>query len=379
MKLLGLIPEPPFDPRSWSGSSVHFFRALQRIDLLADACHVAVTPLTDLRQKALAFGWPLPRWREQYHSSVARFRSLTRAVATEIARHPEADAILQIGAWFSAPVVTSRPCYSYHDGNAALWYRYYGRGLLSDFRVRRHLDWERKNYARMRGIFVMSQWLASSFVQDFGVPEHRLHVVGAGINFERLPEKIERDFSTPRFLLIGRDFIRKGGKYLLEAFRIVRKGVPTAELTIVGPDTGVPEPGVRYAGFLRKNDPAELRTLSEIFCASTAMVLPSVYEPFGISLLEGMANYLPCIAVDRCALPEIVAHEDTGLIAKPEDSQSLADAMIELARNPDTARRMGEKGRQRVEEHYTWDAVVSKIQEVLAARRDELAAAQRSC
>jgi len=105
MKLLGLIPEPPFDPRSWSGSSVHFFRALQRIDLLADACHVAVTPLTDLRQKALAFGWPLPRWREQYHSSVARFRSLTRAVATEIARHPEADAILQIGAWFSAPVV----------------------------------------------------------------------------------------------------------------------------------------------------------------------------------------------------------------------------------------------------------------------------------
>jgi len=92
----------------------------------------------------------------------------------------------------------------------------------------------------MRGIFVMSQWLASSFVQDFGVPEHRLHVVGAGINFERLPEKIERDFSTPRFLLVGRDFIRKGGKYLLEAFRIVRKGVPTAELTIVGPDTGVP-------------------------------------------------------------------------------------------------------------------------------------------
>jgi glycosyltransferase involved in cell wall biosynthesis len=219
----------------------------------------------------------------------------------------------------------------------------------------------------MRGIFVMSQWLADSFVRDFGMPAHRVHVVGAGINFERLPEPSERDFSIPRFLLVGRDFTRKGGKYLLEAFRIVRRNVPSAELTIVGPEPGAAEPGVHYAGFLRKSDPADLRALTDILHASTIMVLPSIYEPFGISLLEGMANGMPCITVDRCALPEIVANGETGLVAKPEDTESLAKAMIDLAQHPDTAKRMGERGRRRTEEHFTWDAVAGKIRAALTS------------
>ena len=367
MKLLGLIPEPPFDPRSWSGSSRYFFRSLQHHGLLEDAREIALASAAQLSQKALAFSWPPSRWRERYHSSVGRFRRLTQAAGREIAHHPLAEGILQIGAWFCAPAVTELPCFSYHDGNAALWYRYYGRGLLSESRVQRHLEWERQNYARMHGIFVMSRWLADSFVRDFGVPEHRVHVVGAGINFERLPELIERDFSIPRFLLVGRDFARKGGKYLLEAFRIVRRSLPAAELTIVGPGSGAPEPGVHYAGFLRKSDPADLRALTEIFRAATVMVLPSIYEPFGISLLEGMANGMPCIAVDRCALPEIVANGETGLVAKPEDAESLAEAMIELARHPEAAKRMGERGRRRVEEHFTWDAVAGKIRAALTS------------
>lgn len=365
MKLLGLIAEPPFDPRSWSGSSKYFFRSLQSHGLLEDACEVALASSTQLSQKALALSWPPSRWRERYHSSVGRFRRLTHAAATEIAHHPSAEGILQIGAWFCTPAVTTLPCFSYHDGNAALWYRYYGRRLLSQSRVQRHLEWERQNYARMRGIFVMSRWLADSFIRDFGVPEHKVHVVGAGINFEGLPQLIERDFSIPRFLLIGRDFARKGGKYLLEAFRVVRRHVPAAELTIVGPDPGAAEPGVHYAGFLRKSDPADLRTLTHILQNSTVMVLPSIYEPFGISLLEGMANGMPCIAVDRCALPEIVADGLTGLVAKPEDAESLAKAMIDLARQPDAAQRMGEQGRRRVEEHFTWDAVAGKIRAAL--------------
>jgi glycosyltransferase involved in cell wall biosynthesis len=367
MKLLGLIPEPPFDPRSWSGSSVHFFRSLQRINVLDGAAQVSVSSLADAWQKARAFSWPLPRWREQYHSSVSRFQRLTQAAAVEIDRHNGIDGVLQVGAWFSAPMVTHLPCYSYHDGNAALWYRHYGRGLLSEVRVQRHLAWERQNYARMGGLFVMSRWLADSFERDFGVAREKIHVVGAGVNFKQFPASVERDFSIPRFLLVGRDFVRKGGQYLLEAFRQVRSAVPSAELTIVGPDSGAAEPGVRYAGFLRKGNPHELRELQRIFDTSTALVLPSIYEPFGISLLEGMANRLPCIAVDRCALPEIVIHGETGLIAKPENAESLAAAMIELARSPEVAKRMGAQGRRRVEQDYTWDAVATKIERTMGA------------
>ena len=99
------------------------------------------------------------------------------------------------------------------------------------------------------------------------------------------------------------------------------------------------------------------------------MVLPSVYEPFGISLLEGMANSMACVAVDRCALPEIVRHGETGLIAAPENTRALAQVMIDLAEHPATVKQMGERGRRRVDAHFTWDAVARKIGTALSATK----------
>lgn len=365
MRLLGLIPEPPFDPRSWSGSSVHFFKALARQGVLESAVGLEIARMPQLWHKIRSFGWPVNRWREQYHAAASQFDHLTRLAAAEIRKHPDATGVLQVGAWFSSPLVTGLPCFSYHDGNAALRYRHYGRGLLSAAHMQRHLARERLNYERMRGIFVMSNWLGRSFVRDFGIPEERVHVVGAGINFERLPDIHERDDRTPRFLFVGRDFARKGGKYLLEAFRRVRSVVPEAELHIVGPEPGVPEPGVFHAGFLSKANPAGMAALETLFRRCTMLVLPSVYEPFGISLLEGMAFRLACVTVDRCAMPEIVVHGETGLVAKAEDAGSLAAAMVELARSPDVVKKMGDLGRARVESQFTWDAVATGIAGVL--------------
>jgi len=366
MPLLGLIHEPPFDPSSWSGSSANFFSAMRSQDLLTDAREVAISKARDGLQKALTFSRPMPRWKARYHASVRRFKALTEAARQIISEQPDIQGVLQIGAWFSSGHTTKLPCFSYHDGNAALRYRYYGRGLLSEGTRRAHLDWERSVYGALTGIFVMSQWLADSFANDFGVPRTKLHVVGAAINMA-LPERVpERMWSPPRYLFVGKDFERKGGKYLLEAFALVRKAIPGAEVVVVGPTLPIQQAGVICAGYLSKTNPADAARLAELFSSATAIVLPSIYEPFGISLLEGMAYGLPCIAVDRCAMPEIVQHGKSGLIARAEDTASLANAMIELGKNPDAASGMGLAGRRRVESDYTWDAVVRKIKTVLS-------------
>lgn len=366
MTLLGLIPEPPFDPLSWSGSSANFFRALQNHGMLADACEVSLSKVREALEKGRAFSAPMGRWKARYHASVPRFESLTGVAGDIISKHHDISGVLQIGAWFSAGITTKVPCFSYHDGNAALRYRYYGRGLLSEGAQRAHLKWERSVYAALTAIFVMSKWLADSFTQDFDVPNSKVHVVGAGINIERLPKVPERPWSPPRYLLVGRDFERKGGRYLLEAFKTVRKNIPDAELIIVGPSLALEQPGVTCAGYLSKSEPEDMTRLNGLFSSATAMVLPSIYEPFGISLLEGMAYGLPCITVNRCALPEIVLHGETGLVARAEDSASLADSMIELGRNPRDASGMGAAGRRRVESDYTWDSVTTKIKTTLS-------------
>ena len=112
--------------------------------------------------------------------------------------------------------------------------------------------------------------------------------------------------------------------------------------------------------------PDDVARLDQLFRSATAIVLPSIYEPFGISLLEGMAYGLPCIAVDRCAMPEIVCQGETGLIAQAEDKNSLANAMIEIGKNPEYGAKLGAAGRQRVESDFTWDAVAAKIKAILS-------------
>ncbi|HEY4751177.1 MAG TPA: glycosyltransferase family 4 protein [Steroidobacteraceae bacterium] len=366
MRLLGLIPEPPFHPRSWSGSSANFFNALRAEHILAGAVHTRLAPLRERLEKLRVPSWPLERWKEQYHASVPRFRALTEIARSEIGRFRDITGIMQVGAWFSSGSVTDLPCFSYHDTNAALGYRHYGRGLLSEPRKREHLRWESGVYERLRGIFVMSSWLASSFSTDFGVPAQKLHVVGAGINTGKLPAVPVRDFSRARFLFVGKDFPRKGGPFLLRAFTEVRKQVPHAELMIVGPSLQIDQPGVKCLGFLSHAVPEHVAQLNQLFLSATAVVLPSVYEPFGISLLEGMAFGLPCIAADRCAMPEIVQHRKSGLIVAAEDVSALAAAMVELALSPNDAATMGRVGRSRVEADFTWNAVAGKIKAILA-------------
>jgi len=362
--ILGLIPEDPFHPKSWSCSSAPFFTALRRIGALDTALHVK-TPWENF-ERLRVIALPRARWHARYHASPNYFGALTRAAGELIERHA-AGVVLQVGAWFSSGAVTDKRCYSYHDGNAAQWYRYYGRGLLTNREMAAHLAWERSVYDRMSGIFVMSEWLADSFMRDFQIPSKSLHVVGAGMNMP-LPAIPKRDFSKPRFLFVGKAFERKGGKYLLEAFRKVRRKVD-AELILVGPQLDLNEPGITCVGFLPKTDPDHDARMSAQFSAATAMVLPSIYEPFGISLTEGMAWGLPCVTVDRCAMPEIVRHGESGLVAKAEDSDSLADAMLSLASDPNRAKAYGAAGRKRAEESFTWDAVAKKIMAVTSPRQ----------
>ena len=61
--------------------------------------------------------------------------------------------------------------------------------------------------------------------------------------------------------------------------------------------------------------------------------MPSRYEPFGIVFVEAMSRGLPCVASDRCAMPEIVGDQSCGRIVPAEDPEALTDVLVELARD----------------------------------------------
>jgi glycosyltransferase involved in cell wall biosynthesis len=377
-RVLGIIDGEPFHPLTWSGTSRRLFGALRDQGALAGAVDVGSRPV-EIAARIASFSPRRRRWHQRYHASTSALAPVLRGVRTTAGRRRIVasgiafDAAVQIGAWYDFSGA-GQVAGSYHDGNLATFLRRPDTVLDASSRsVRRALDAERRVYERMDVILPMSAWLGRSFVEDFGVDPAKVVVAGAGPNFDVLPEApAYRDWSRPRFLFVGKgDWARKGGPALVRAFEQVRAGHPDAELWVVGqpPRDDVPA-GVRWIGRIARDEPGGEERLATLYRDATAFVLPSIYEPFGIALLEAMAYGLPCVASDTCAMPEIVADGETGYVAAPGDSAALAERLAALARDPAGARRLGEAGRARLLERYTWPAVATRI---TGALRDRMA------
>jgi glycosyltransferase involved in cell wall biosynthesis len=114
-------------------------------------------------------------------------------------------------------------------------------------------------------------------------------------------------------------------------------------------------PWVAFAGMRR--DIPEILPLLDVF------VLPSLYEGFGIAILEAMAAGRPVVATAVGGIPEVVVHEQTGLLVPPGDPLALAAAIEYLLSHPEQARLMGARGRERARESFRIEAVVRQHEE----------------
>lgn len=160
---------------------------------------------------------------------------------------------------------------------------------------------------------------------------------------------------------------RKGLTYLISAISQVRKERPDVVLLVVGTgskrrqlerfaqDLGVRE-NVVFTGALR--DPTAAIEATDIFA------LASLQEALGIAILEAMALAKPVVATSVGGIPEAVTHRETGLLVPPKDDAALASALLELARDPARRREYGERGRRRLEAHFTAELMASRTLEV---------------
>ena len=353
---------------------MYLLRALERAGALAGAVSGGSRAL-DLLEQVASFSPDRRRWSLRYHSRSSPAGPLARRVRSALGARllrgldADADGVLQIGAWYDVEGEGIR-C-SYHDGNLAVSLSRPEPGLdRQDRGVRRALEAERGLYDRLQLIFTMSDWLRRSFVDDFDQAPEKVITVGAGANFESVPEAPERTFASPRVLFVGKRWERKGGPQLLEAFRGLRRDRADAELWIVGPEEPpAQEAGIRFHGRISRSSPEGERRLAELYRDATVFAMPSVYEPFGVAFLEAMAYRLPCIGSDRCAMPEIVEDGVTGNTVDAFDTEALALRLLELA-EPDRARAFGEAGHRRFLERFTWDGVAARMVAAVTVSRD---------
>jgi glycosyltransferase involved in cell wall biosynthesis len=162
-------------------------------------------------------------------------------------------------------------------------------------------------------------------------------------------------------IFVGKDFERKGGPCLLEAFDLVRRRLPEARLVVVGPRESHERDGVQFLGRI-----GDRKRLQQLYAKATLFAMPSLFEPWGNVFTEAMAHGLPCIGTSVGGIPDIIVDGETGYLVPPGESEILAECILRVLLNPGLAQQMGERGYRRVMGRFTWDKVVERMRPCIA-------------
>ena len=204
-----------------------------------------------------------------------------------------------------------------------------------------------------------------------GVPDLRAVVIHEGVDLAhidaapvaRLHEELFLPHHAPVVGNVAALVPHKGQRHLIDAAVRVLPQVPDARFVIAGEGELRPalehqirehhlEKHVLLAGF--RPDVLSLHKAFDIF------VMSSVTEGLGTSLIDAMACGKPIVATSAGGIPEVVVHDDTGIIVPPRDAGAMAKAITRLLKDDALRRRMGVAGRTRARGHFSAERMVQE-------------------
>lgn len=397
MKILILTREYP--PHVYGGAGVHVEHLAAELAKLVDVevrCFGSQSaPGAPGRPEVRGFA----PWREAFGSLDARLRKALEPLSVDLA---------MAGAPTDADVVH---CHTWYADMAGVWMQIlYGLPLVVTLHSLEPLrPWKEDQLGRG---YHLSRWIERTAVEAadrviavsegsrreilecYRVDPERVRVIHNGIDtqvFRKVdPSETLRKYGIPAdrpyLLFVGRIVAQKGVLHLVRAIRHVDPEIQ-AVLCAGEPDTPeIARAMEREARSLQSERPGvhwiqemvPIPDLVRLYSGAAVFVCPSIYEPFGIVNLEAMACGCPVVASRVGGIPEAVADGETGILVpfesrggtdfEPKDpegfSRDLAEAVNRLFRDERTRRAMGEAGRRRVEERFSWTSVAQKTAEL---------------
>ena len=234
-------------------------------------------------------------------------------------------------------------------------------------------------------IVPVSQWTGTIIEERSEIPCERIVPVLNGIDVERWepnrhdggPVRRELGISGEETLIVQVAQLAEWKRQhdLVSAMRTIVARRPGVRVALVGAENIFPGAAGGYETRLRRqiaesglsdhvlllgrrSDVPELLTAADVFC------LPSSGDPCALANIEAMAMRLPVVTVDHGGGPELVEHGVTGLVGPCDDVERLATNLLELVDQPDRAREMGSRGRQRVLEHLNAQRMADDVESV---------------
>ncbi len=223
-----------------------------------------------------------------------------------------------------------------------------------------------------REVIACSKFMVREVVSGFELPIEKVHLVPNGVD----PAGWRTDEAAtatrePLVVAWGRVQYEKGFQVLVRAVAELRHSIPGLRCVIAGRGSYLPELQtqvdmegvgdiVDLAGFVADDE------LRRILARAGCVIIPSLYEPFGIVALEGMAAGAPTIVARTGGLAEIVDGTGGGLLFEPGNHHDLAARISEVLGDPVLAESMRTTAARLIADHYSWDAIAASTVAVYA-------------
>jgi glycosyltransferase involved in cell wall biosynthesis len=213
--------------------------------------------------------------------------------------------------------------------------------------------------------------MIDEITNHFKVPLDKLVNIPNAINMSKYNQRFERNNIRKQYgvspdekliLFVGRLVPQKGVEHLINAFPIIQRKHYSAKLLISGEGWSKSQleniassidsyNRIQFLGFIPDLERVKLMMSSDI------LVIPSVYEPFGIVALEGMAAGIPVIVSKIGGLSEIVQHDISGVHVYPRDRNSIAWGIDKVLSNNEYRLLLIKNAKKRVRDIYSWKAI----------------------
>lgn len=257
-------------------------------------------------------------------------------------------------------------------------------------------------HKRLRDIDLIvscSDFVTKSTVRKFPDIASRCKTVPMGVSnafFESFSENLAQGHQPPaslrNLLYVGRISPEKGIHVLLDAFERICQKHPVARLTIVGHEAVAPREHIvdrslgprladsltpfyfeSYLSQLEKRIAPEVaeriyfaglvpyKEISKYYAQADVYISPSLYESFGMSVIEAMAAGLPVIATRAGAVPDFVKHRHNGLLVDVGDPTAIAEAFENLVADANLRTSIARIGRAEASQQYSWQRICSAL------------------
>ena len=227
-------------------------------------------------------------------------------------------------------------------------------------------------------VIVCSNSVKWELESHFNLPHDKVTVIPNGVEISNFNLNINREKVKRRYgikpnerivLFIGRLVPQKGVDTLIKAVPLIIQRHRDAKILIAGDGwsrTYLEELAksmglgdhVRFLGFISDWE------LADLMVAADVLVVPSVYEPFGIVALEGMAAGTPVVATNIGGLSEIIEHDKTGVLVYPRNPESIAWGVNRVLSDHKYADWLVRNARRKVLEAYSWEEIAKRTVEV---------------